>query len=373
MSSDQSAALAFDTSSYPRTYWVAPGWKWLLVMLGAVLVLGALIGMVHSALPAAGGSAAAVSLVAPCAAFALMGIYLVKAMFSYRLILDADSIEVIGPLRHRKLRRDEIRGRRQPRRGLSILVLVPKDDSAKALKISLLLKTDAVFAQWVSSLEDLNAASASIAAGRRAHNLAVKRSEELPPEAPIAATPFPNLTRHETSGDEAIFRYPRLFCYFWLAGGLVFLYPVLFYQVLSNRADAQPFAAFACGAVGCLVVSRAIYFFRYRVIVSNTTITFGAFQLETIRLADVLDMKFLGGFRRVWRLQVYLRTGRCLEFRAGLRDFASLINLIRDRTGVGAGIEGASVLRSTNREGGIILLVWLIIVGAIVILSVLGA
>jgi hypothetical protein len=68
----------------------------------------------------------------------------------------------------------------------------------------------------------------------------------------------------------------------------------------------------------------------------------------------------------------YLRDDRGVRFSSLLIDWAGLIDLVRDRTGRGAGIEGATAFSTATRGSWIIALVWLIIAGTIVLLGWLG-
>jgi len=169
-----------------------------------------------------------------------------------------------------------------------------------------------------------------------------------------------------SSGELAVYRYPRVAGCASAFFGLILVFGPLF----SAGAPARPSAGVFPMVLACLGFAGAIYFLRYRVIVGRTTITFGAFQLETIALSDVVRVDVSGG--RNVTLDVYLRDDRCVRFSSLLIDWAGLIDLVRDRTGTGAGIAGATAFSTATQGSWIIALVWLIIAGSVVLLGALG-
>jgi hypothetical protein len=76
----------------------------------------------------------------------------------YRVTLTTDAVTVIEPFSQRQLLCAQIRGRRLlgGQQGLPTLVLVPKDDTAKRLRLSLVLKTDRAFDAWIARLPDID-------------------------------------------------------------------------------------------------------------------------------------------------------------------------------------------------------------------------
>jgi hypothetical protein len=97
-------------------------------------------------------------LFALCGGFALLGIYLIAAAVFYRVILQADSIQVFEIYRRRLLARGEIEGRSHfaNAQGPSGWVLVPKPGVGGKIKLSMYLKTDKDFLTWIRSLPDLD-------------------------------------------------------------------------------------------------------------------------------------------------------------------------------------------------------------------------
>jgi hypothetical protein len=99
-----------------------------------------------------------VPLIVLCGGFALLGIYLLAVALFYRVIMQADSIQVFEIYRRRHLSRLEIEGRSHfsSGQGMSAWVLVPKPGFGGKIKLSTLLKTDKEFLTWIRSLPDLD-------------------------------------------------------------------------------------------------------------------------------------------------------------------------------------------------------------------------
>jgi hypothetical protein len=138
---------------------VSLGWKLFLALFGVLFGLGGIAGLVFLVLFVPhNGIWQTVLLCVTSAGFACMGAYAALSALMYRVVLTADAVEVIEPFRQRQLRYREIKGRRalSAQQGPSTVVLVPNDKSAKKLKISLVLKRDQVFDDWLNGLTDLD-------------------------------------------------------------------------------------------------------------------------------------------------------------------------------------------------------------------------
>jgi hypothetical protein len=137
---------------------------------------------------------------------------------------------------------------------------------------------------------------------------------------------FAARSRHDTVGNEEIYKYPSIVGYLMAGSGCFFaLIPFL----TRGRGDTSPalflfFATFAAGAF-----AAAMYFFRYRVVVSDTTLTYGTFGQTSVLLTDVMDSLVTSG--RNPQMTVYLRDGRRLKFSGMLGDFGNLVTTINTR------------------------------------------
>jgi hypothetical protein len=149
----------FDPRAYPHTYRLSTSGRWLVSVLGLVMAsssfAGAIFFWLKDELRSPGGLAMLMTL---CAGFALLGLYLLAVAVFYRVVLQADAIEVFEIYRRRYLPRLEIEGRAHfpYGQGMSAWVLVPKPGFGGKIKLSTLLKTDKAFLTWIHSLPDLD-------------------------------------------------------------------------------------------------------------------------------------------------------------------------------------------------------------------------
>lgn len=124
-------------------------------------------------------------------------------------------------------------------------------------------------------------------------------------------------SKHETWGNDEIYRYPPALGYLLLGGALcTFAVPLLF-----ARDSTQP-TVVLLWLVGGAGLAVAMYFFRYRVTVGSSTLEFGAWNPISIPISDIVDTDVVTGRSRA--LIVYLRDGRRLVFPGRLADFPSL-------------------------------------------------
>jgi hypothetical protein len=149
----------FDPSAYPQTYGLSVAGKWLVSVLGLLMVSSSLAGAIFFWHNDEGGTPGGLAmLMTLCAGFALMGLYLLAVAVFYRVTLQADSVEVFEVYRRRYLTRPEIEGRGHFSygQGMSAWVLVPKPGFGGRIKLSTLLKTDKAYLSWIHSLPDLD-------------------------------------------------------------------------------------------------------------------------------------------------------------------------------------------------------------------------
>jgi hypothetical protein len=71
----------------------------------------------------------------------------------------------------------------------------------------------------------------------------------------------------------------------------------------------------------------AIFFFRYQVRITDTTLTVGAFRRRVIPFSEVIDYDVLQGGRSP-ELWVYLKNGKTLKFSGILSDFDDLVGMV---------------------------------------------
>lgn len=174
------AAEILHPSNFPRTYRVSTGNRVLYSVLGAVVLAGGLAGMWYFGTGHEAETATeALALAAVCFAFVLLGAALILYMLTTRIVLSADAIELCDFLRARKLRRDDIAGRRLvDAQYVSVLSLIPKRAGAKPLKITQIMRTDPALEAWVATLPDLDARELEQSATEIAANRALGRTPE---------------------------------------------------------------------------------------------------------------------------------------------------------------------------------------------------
>lgn len=148
-----------DTSHYPRTYRVSPGGRVAYCLLGALILVGGLAGVWYFGTGHESKTALeAALLTALCLVFVVVGAAIILYMLTTQVVLNADAIVSRDFLGVRKLRREDIAGRRLQRtRTNSAMVLVPKRPGVKTLKINELIRRDALLTAWFETLPDLDA------------------------------------------------------------------------------------------------------------------------------------------------------------------------------------------------------------------------
>jgi hypothetical protein len=141
-------------ADYPRTYRTSLVWRAFHLILGfAFISFG--VSPLRSALA---GPQVNVFWLMWGISFPLVGILAMLYDLKYRVVLFADRIEVQRPLvSTRVLRRDEILGRRllQHVKGPPSILLVPRG-AQRPLGVTLDLKTDAAFWEWMNTVPDLD-------------------------------------------------------------------------------------------------------------------------------------------------------------------------------------------------------------------------
>lgn len=260
---------AFESSSgYPRTYRVSLGWKLFLVGFGILFGLGGIAGVIL--LPSPHGRFGTATLLADavCAGFAGLGVYFLLYAWKYRVVLTADGVELVGPFRSRRLSCEEIEGRRTVRNqnGPRTLVLVPRDTGVKKLKISLVLKTDAMFDAWIARLPDLDQQELH----RSEQELAETLYQNLPPHQRAARIKRLKLIARwinwtATGLAVGMFVLPDyhhvliaiLIAAPWIAIGLVARFQPL-YRFGGKRNDSHPDLTVALMIPGLLLMVRAL-------------------------------------------------------------------------------------------------------------------
>ena len=154
-----SQAAEFDPSLYPRTYLASLATRILLTFVSLMCMAFGALGIFYLPHdPQIRSGAALILLMGLSTLFVLLGAYLLAEIFSLRLTLSADAIELRSLTSRRSMRRDEIAGRRLlSAQYFNVIALFPRDQAQKKLKLTLLFRTDAAFELWFAAIPDLDA------------------------------------------------------------------------------------------------------------------------------------------------------------------------------------------------------------------------
>jgi hypothetical protein len=261
---------SFNPLFYPRTYRPSTGY---LILLGAVSCLcaaGGIAGMIYFGTGHEMTSMRQQAIfVVLSFLFLLLGIYLISAVVTSRLILNADSIELKYFLSSKLFRRSDIAGYRiLPTQYISTLVLQPKTVEQKKLKIPLYFRTDEAFAEWFIEIpnldrEELQKSEAELEAASAAHDSPSMESREERIAKARSTVKILNLA----AGIAAVWAwiYPNPYPLAMITiGVLPFIAIILLarsdglYQIEGRRNDARPSLAVAFIFPSCVLAFRAI-------------------------------------------------------------------------------------------------------------------
>jgi hypothetical protein len=259
----------FNPALYPRTYKSS---KSYLLFLGAVSFLCAVGGIAGIIYFGTGHEMTSVrsqlALVVLSFLFLLLGIYLITAVLTSRLIFGPDFIEVKDFLSSKLLRRSDIAGYRiLPTQYISTLVFQPKAAELKKLKIPLYFRTDQAFREWFIDIpnldhEELGQSMAELEAVIARDTPGIDATEER-----IAAAYRTVKTLNWAAGIASVWTwiYPNPYPLAMLAAGVFPLIAIILlarshgiYQIEGRRNDARPSLAGIFIFPSCALAYRAI-------------------------------------------------------------------------------------------------------------------
>jgi hypothetical protein len=197
---------------------------------------------------------------------------------------------------------------------------------------------------------------------------------QLPPLAPL----FTSLTlsvvcgicarsHHQVSEDADTFTFSPVVGYLFVGVGILFCA----LPWLARRDGDQPPSDFFWhwSPIWLLIFAGAAFFFRYRVVVRDQTLTFGAFRRRAVPFSEVIDYDEIQGQRSA-ELWVYLKNGKHLTFSGLLGDFDELVGMVNSHM---AGLPGpqhdsaAKVRDRERRQRGNRVANWLAVVGVLIV------
>jgi hypothetical protein len=204
---------------FPRVYRPSGFWRLFLVGLGIVAMTAGGLGVWYfgGGHELHGGGETLMTAIS--AGFLLLGLYLTAYVAKASLVLRQNGIEVIGIASNKEMGRDEILGYRTvtPQNGPPILVLVPRSEDGRKLKIPSMFQFDGAFDHWLHGFPDLDTRDAQAA------------EEEIQNNPELGATPAERA--HSIKQAKLVCR--ALTVVTVIACGLMWFYPVPFRLVLA--------------------------------------------------------------------------------------------------------------------------------------------
>lgn len=178
-------------------------------------------------------------------------------------------------------------------------------------------------------------------------------------------------SHHQASDDTDTFTISPAVAYLMLVIGVFTCIAPFLPGAAGNVPTHQFFWMFTPFWLGAFFASA--FFFRYRVIVRDDALTYGAFRRRTIPFSEVIDYDEIAGGRSS-ELWVYLRSGKHLTFSGLLSDFDELVGMVNSHM---AGLPGprhdsAAKIRDRerrqrgNRMANVLAVVGMLIVAAFV-------
>ena len=174
-------------------------------------------------------------------------------------------------------------------------------------------------------------------------------------------------SHHHVSDDADTFTISPVVAYMMFGVGIVFCIAPFLPGAAGDIPTTLFFWYFSPFWLGAFTASA--FFFRYRVIVRDSTLTYGAFRRTAVHFSEVIDFDVIQG-QKSSELWVYLTSGKKLKFSGMLSDFDELVGMINSHM---AGLPGpqhdsAAKIRDQekrkrdNRTAG-----WFIFVGLIIV------
>jgi len=283
----------FNPALYPRAYKPSTGYLLFLGAVGCVCCAGGIAGIIYfGAGHEMENDRQKFIFVGLSALFLLLGIYLIGAVLTSRLILGPDFIEVKDFLSSKLLHRSDVAGFRiLPTQYISTLVFQPRAAERKKLKIPLYFRTDRAFGQWFIDIpnldhEDLGQSMAELETVVARDSPGIDATEER-----IAGAYRTVKALNWVTGVATVWAwfYPNPYPLAMLAAGVLPLVAIVLlarsrglYQIEGRRNDARPSLAFAFIFPGCALAYRAIqdlHFLEWKPLI-----------LATVALAAILTV-----------------------------------------------------------------------------------
>lgn len=181
------------------------------------------------------------------------------------------------------------------------------------------------------------------------------------------------VSRHQVTDAEDTFSFSPVLGYLMLFCGVFFCVAPLLPRSAGNIPKPEFFFLFAPFWGGAFLAS--IFFFRYRVVIADTTLTIGAFQKRQLSAKDIIDWDLIRG-QRSSELVIYLQDGGKLRLSGLLGDFDELVGMVNSHMGIPprGRLDSPAKLRDrARRDRGSRVAGWLVSVGLVLIAVALYA
>jgi hypothetical protein len=132
-------------------------------------------------------------------------------------------------------------------------------------------------------------------------------------------------SHHQVSDDADTFTISPVVGYMMICVGVLCCSVPFLPGAAGDMSTTQFF--WRCSPFWLLAFIGAAFFFRYRVVVRDKTLTYGAFRRRVIPFSEVIDFDVLPGQRSA-ELWLYLKTGKRLKFSGLLSDFDELVGMV---------------------------------------------
>jgi hypothetical protein len=176
-------------------------------------------------------------------------------------------------------------------------------------------------------------------------------------------------SHHHVTDSADIFTFPRAIGYLFSAVALLtFVVPF----IVREPGDLN--VQLMLIAMALLFFTGAMHFFRYRVIVTDESVTIGSFRRRVILCDSIVDWDLIRGSRSS-ELLVYLKNGEKLRLSGLIGDFDELVGMINSHEAIPprGHPDSAEKLRDrqareqAQRRGNVIVVAGLIIIGIVLV------
>jgi hypothetical protein len=152
---------------------------------------------------------------------------------------------------------------------------------------------------------------------------------------------------HQASDDSDTFTISPVVGYMMVCVGLI----ICAVPLLPGAAGDIPKTRFLwyLSPFWLLAFTAAAFLFRYRVVVRDQTLTFGAFRRRVVPFSDVIDLDVIEGSKSS-ELWVYLRSGHKIKLSDVIGDFDELVGMVNSQMAGMLGPQHDSAAKIRDRK-----------------------